>query len=130
MSACSYDSPHRGKLELSGCGGGMKGFGTSEPMSADALRAPWTASGLRYACTPDGGCRAEAVGGEAWSAEGLPALLLHPLGVWSSCQVDGAAGDVSVAAGALLEDGRMAVVTRRYEGGRLAAAELLTLARA
>lgn len=130
-SPCSYDSPYRGKVELSGCGGGMKGFATSQPLGADALRGPWLASGLRYACSPDGGCHAETVSGEAWSAEGLAALLLHPLGAWSSSQAGGQGGaDVAVAAGALLEDGRMVVATRSYHGGRLAAAELLTLARA
>ena len=133
----SYDSPYRGKVELSGCGGGLGGFATSERLAPEALRGPWVASGLRYACTPGGGCRAQAVSGEAWSAEGLPGLALHPLRAWSACDIGGQGGsNIRLAAGALLEStaeggpARMAVVTRRMEGGHLAEVELLTLVRA
>ncbi|PRW18378.1 hypothetical protein C2E21_9304 [Chlorella sorokiniana] len=134
-----YDSPYRGKLELSGCGGGMKGFATSEPLSADALAGAWVASGVRYTAEPsssssDGvSLRAEAVAGEAWSAQDLQPLLLHPLRAWSCCRTAGEGGnDISLAAGVLLNEGgsSMALVTRRLVGGRLAAVELLTLIRA
>ena len=131
-----YDSPHHGKIELLGCGGGMKGFATGERLAAEALQGGWTASGVRYSSvassssSSSGGLAATAVEGEAWSAEGLPGLLLHPLQAWSSCSVEG--DDVSVAAGVLLEEGgaSMAVATRRLVAGRLVAAELLTLTRA
>lgn len=125
-----YDTPHHGKVELLGCGGGMKAFATGERLAAEALKGSWTASGLRYsASSSGGGLVAAAVEGEAWSGEGLAGLLLHPLQAWSSCSVEG--DDISVAAGVLLEEGgaSMAVATRRLVAGRLVAAELLTLTR-
>lgn len=125
------DSTYRGKVELSGCGGGMKTFASADRLGADALAGAWVAAGLRYTADPAGnGCRADAVSSEAWSADTQPALLLHPLGAWSSCAIaDGADGDISLAAGVLLGDS-MVVATQRLVGGRLAAAELLTLQRA
>jgi hypothetical protein len=131
-----YESPHHGKIELLGCGGGMKGFATGACLAADALQGSWTASGVRYSIdasstsSGSGGLAAAVVEGEAWSAAGLQGLLLHPLQAWSCCSVEG--DDVSVAAGVLLEEGgaSMAVVTRRLVAGRLVAAELLTLTRA
>lgn len=112
----------------------MKAFATSERLAAEVLRGSWVvASGLRYTCSASNGCLAEAVSGEAWSAEGLPGLLLHPLGAWSSCATSGVGGgDISLAAGVLLDEGgaSMTVVARRLVGGQLAAVELLTLTRA
>lgn len=127
-----YDGPQTGRVELTGCGGGMSPFATGARLAPDALAGAWTAAGVRYTCGAGAGCSAEAVADEAWSAEGLPSVLLHPLSTWSSCAVSGEGGnDISVAVGVLLEGGdSMAVVTRRMQGGRLAAVELLTLTRA
>ncbi|KAL4458080.1 hypothetical protein ABPG75_012945 [Micractinium tetrahymenae] len=131
-----YDSPYRGKLELSGCGGGMKGFASSEALPADALAGAWqVASGLRYQVDPtSGACSCSAAQpGERWEAGSLQGVLLHPLRAWSACSMgDQDGGDVSLAAGVLLGEGgaRMAVAVRRLAGGRLASVELLTLERA
>jgi hypothetical protein len=124
-----------GKVELQGCGGGMRGFATDEPLPADALAGEWAVSGgLRYAADPaSGACTCSAAGpGERWAVDALQGLLLHPLRAWSACSVGGeGGGDVSLAAGVLLDEGgtRMALATRRLQGGRLVAAELLELQR-
>ncbi|KAL4853434.1 hypothetical protein ACK3TF_005571 [Chlorella vulgaris] len=124
-----YESPHHGKVELLGCGGGMKGFAANERLAAEELQGRWAARGVRYLV--DGGdCRCHAVSGETWSAEGLAAgaLMLLPLKVWSACNIQG--DGISVAAGVLLDEpGSMALVTRKLVAGRLVAAELLTLQR-
>ncbi|EFN58401.1 hypothetical protein CHLNCDRAFT_140331 [Chlorella variabilis] len=128
-----YDSPYRGKVELSGCGGGMKAFAGDQRLAAEAVQGSWEASGVRYSVDGDasGQCSREAVSGEGWSAEDVVAtgLLLHPLQAWSACDIRGE--DVTVTAGVLLDEGgsSMAVATRRLVAGRLVAAELLTLTR-
>jgi hypothetical protein len=127
-----YDSPYCGKLELAGCGGGLKGFATAQPLAAEELHGSWMATGLRYAVDASSGqCQRREVRDEGWSVEGLQAgaPTLHPLAAWSACGLQGE--DVCVAAGVALEGGAsMAVVTRRYKAGSLALVDLLTLARA
>lgn len=131
-----YDSPYRGKLELSGCGGGMKGFASSEALPAEALAGAWqVAGGLRYTLEPGtAACSCTAADrGEPWEAGSLQGLVAHPLRAWSACSVGGeCGGDICLAAGAVLGEGgaRMAVATRRLTGGRLASVELLMLERA
>ena len=126
LHAERYDSPHSGRVELQGCGGGLESFSATEPLAEAALGGAWTASGLRFA---GGGAGAEAVEAEAWSFEALrPTLLRLPLGVWSSCVVEG--DSLSLAAGVLLEGGAaMRVATREVRGGQLSEARLLTLER-
>lgn len=134
-STCRYDSPYRGKVELSGCGGGMKGFATSEALPTDELAGAWrVAGGLRYRVDPATGVctRSAAQRGEHWEAGSLQGLLVHPLRCWSACSTDGkGSGDICLAAGVLVGKGgsSMAVATRRLAGGQLASVDFLMLER-
>ena len=134
---CRFDSPWRGKLELAGCGGGLKAFASGERLAAEALQGSWVvSSGLRYSMEASSGrcsCTA-AEPGERWAAEGLAqGLVLLPLRAWSSCTTSGTAGcDVSLAGGMMLDEGgsRMVVASRQLAGGRLVGVELLQLEKA
>ena len=50
-----WDGPWTGKLELSGCGGGMDGFAQSPALDGSALEGSWTASGVQYSISASSG---------------------------------------------------------------------------
>lgn len=119
-----YNDAYNGRRELAGCGGGMDPFATSPALDVGVLEGGWIAEGLRFG--PNGAV--EAVNGEPWSFEALKNVIGLPLGTWSAGVVVGE--DADLAAGVVLDDGRVKVARQVTKGGTLATAELLTLRKA
>lgn len=123
-----WDGPYTGKLELSGCGGGLDGFATSAPLDAALLDGPWLAHGVRHHIAPSGKASASmVVEGEAWMVPHSPLCL--PLNTWSSLAVED--GQLALTAGVLCEhEMSMRVLSRRQAPGEGAVVEFLELRRA
>jgi hypothetical protein len=132
------DGPHNGRRELAGCGGGMDPFSQKPAVEISSLEGKWkVVEGVTYVAADQEGGRAgggrmvaTVEVGEASNVgldiASLPGVVGLRLGAWSAAQIVGDA-DVEIAAGILLENGKMKAVKQSIKNGKLKKTELLTL---
>ena len=121
------DGPFSGKRELSGCGGGMNPFATSDALVTSELESKqWLADGI----TISQGEGLRTVVKQPWSfpPSGVPVLGL-PMNVWTSCSLEHIEDDaklhLKIFTGVLdPSDGTMRVVCQESVGGSLVSASL------
>ena len=125
-----YDSPHTGRRELVGCGGGMDAIAQTPRLdAAEALGGAWSASGVVLTRSGGGEWAAAEAAGRPWDAGVLPSppvgLVKGAFAAWS---MDGES--LALVAGVVREDGTVRLGSTRVVGGTRSQAELLTLMRA
>eukprot|EP00890_Picochlorum_soloecismus_P001499 jgi/Picsp_1/234/NSC_00233-R1_protein len=123
------DGPFSGKRELSGCGGGMNPFATSNALDISELESKqWLADGIIVSQ----GEGLKTVTWQPWSfpSSGVPVLGL-PMDVWTSCSLqhadDNSKLHLKICTGVMdPRNGTMRIVCQESEGGSLLSASLLT----
>ncbi|KAK9823574.1 hypothetical protein WJX72_003936 [[Myrmecia] bisecta] len=119
-----WDSPHTGRQELAGCGGGMPAFANKARVTAEQVSGAWKVEEHRaYSLTADGAFEVSAASiGEVRQHDNSEGRLLLPLGACSI--VRGSGGDLRVVAGVVSDAGKMHVAARAYKAGQLQRVEL------